>query len=96
MAGTRKNARWHHHPELPIPVSPILSWPPRPASWLKWIARYWLAISSITIELALAFAVYRWFQPDWTTMKQLEPGWISLIWLRNMVLLTLIAGGLHF
>ena len=95
MAGTRKNARWHHHPELPIPVSPVLSWPPRPASWLKWIARYWLAISSITIELALAFAVYRWFQPDWTTMKQLEPGWIFLIWLRNMVLLTLIAGGLH-
>ncbi|MDW4551187.1 sterol desaturase family protein [Defluviimonas sp. D31] len=92
---TRRNAQWNHHPDLPIPVSPIMSWPPRPLAWLTWISRYWLAVSSVTIELAAAFAVYRWFQPDWETMRHLGPGWIFAIWARNMVLLTLVAGGLH-
>lgn len=91
----KKNSLWNHHPDLPIPLSPILSWPPRPVAWIRWITRYGLAISSVTLELAAAFAVYRWFQPDWTTMQSLAPGWVFAIWARNMVLLTLVAGGLH-
>ncbi|UWQ92230.1 sterol desaturase family protein [Rhodobacteraceae bacterium M382] len=92
---TPKAGTWNHHPDLPIPVSPILSWPPRPVAWIKWIAQYWLALSSVTIELALAWGVYAWFQPEWTQMQTLSPGWIAQIWLRNIVLLTLVAGGLH-
>ena len=86
---------WNHHPDLPIPVSPIFSWPPRPIAWLKWVASYWLALSSVTIELALAWVVYAWFQPGWDSMQSLAPGWALQIWLRNLILLCLVAGGLH-
>ena len=93
--GTRKGA-WHHSPETPIPVSPILEWPPRPLEWLKWISGYWLAISSITVIFVFACLIYAFFQPDTETMKQLSLGWVAQIWLRNVVLLTLVAGSMHF
>jgi sterol desaturase/sphingolipid hydroxylase (fatty acid hydroxylase superfamily) len=90
-----QHKQWHHHPDLPIPVSPILSWPPRPVAWLKWIAQYWLAVSSVVLELLLAWAVYAWLMPSWETMQDLQWGWALQIWLRNVLTLVLIAGGLH-
>ena len=95
MSDAPKNKQWNHHPDLPIGVSPVLAWPPRPVAWLRWIAGYWLAISSVTLELLAAFVVYRWFQPSWEVMQNLSAGWVFMIWLRNMILLGLVAGGLH-
>ena len=86
---------WHWHPDLPIPMSPIMSWPPRPVATIKWIASYWLAIGAITMEFAFAWLVHLFLQPDLAAMKTLELGWISQLWCRNMVLLILVAGGLH-
>ncbi|MEM9500143.1 MAG: sterol desaturase family protein [Pseudomonadota bacterium] len=93
--GRKRSTPWNYHPDLPIAVSPLFSWPPRPAAWLKWIASYWVAVSSVTLELALAFIVYTWFQPSWDTMQTLSPGWIAQIWVRNVILICLVAGGLH-
>lgn len=90
-----KNRQWNHHPDLPIPVSPILSWPPRPVAWLKWIAQYWLAISSVVIELLLAWAVYAWLMPSWSAMQTLSLDWVGMIWARNLITLVIFAGGLH-
>ena len=86
---------WHYTPDLPVRLSPIFSWPPRPLAWLKWISGYWLAISAVTLNFAFAWAVYSWFQPDWSSMQSIEVGWVAQIWLRNVALLTLVAGGLH-
>ncbi|MGI9395468.1 MAG: sterol desaturase family protein [Boseongicola sp.] len=90
------NKDWNFHPSLPIPLSPIFAWPPRPLAWLKWISSYWLSLGVMTITSALAVFVFWWFQPDWTTMATLAPGWIAQIWARNLVLICLVAGGLHF
>ena len=86
---------WNFHPSLPIELSPIFAWPPKPLAWLNWISTYWLALSSVTLEVALAVVVYRSFQPDWVTMETLAPGWLFQIWVRNVILICLIAGGLH-
>lgn len=86
---------WHWNPDLPIPVSPLLSWPPRPLAWLRWVGSYWLAISSVVVEVALAAVVFWLTQPDWETMQHLSAGWMATVWLRNLALLMLVAGGLH-
>lgn len=86
---------WNWNPNLPIPISPVFVWPPRPLAAAKWLAGYWLAVSSTVIELALAALVWWLTQPDWEVMKSLAPGWVLMIWLRNLVLLTLVAGALH-
>ena len=92
---TQKNKSWNWHPDFPLQLSPILSWPPRPLATLKWLAGYWLVISSVTIEFLFACAVFTLFQPEASVMAKLAPGWIFQIWVRNMILITLIAGGLH-
>ena len=89
------NRTWHHQPDSPIPLSPILAWPPRPLAVVRWIAGYWLAISSVVLEFLLAWAIYAWLQPSWETMQSLSPDWIAQIWIRNVALLVLVAGGLH-
>lgn len=90
-----KKSTWNHTPEIPIEVSPLFSWPPQPIAWLRWISRYWLVISPITLELLAAFIIYQWFQPSWETMRSLSFDWAILIWTRNLILLTIFAGGLH-
>ena len=92
-AGTSKD--WNWNPELPIPVSPIFSWPPKPIAALKWLASYWLAVSSVVIILGLAFIAYWLTQPAWADMQDLSLGWILQIWIRNLILIFIIAGGLH-
>lgn len=86
---------WHWHPDLPIPVSPIMSWPPRPLATLRWIASYWLVISAVTLEFACAWLIFAFLQPDLATMKTLEWGWMVQLWGRNMLLLLVVAGSLH-
>ncbi|MEM1163235.1 MAG: sterol desaturase family protein, partial [Pseudomonadota bacterium] len=40
-------------------------------------------------------ACWLWFQPPLEEMATLAPGWIAQIWLRNLILMTIVAGGLH-
>ena len=86
---------WNWNPDLPIPTSPLFSWPPKPIAALKWLSSYWLAISAIVVEFLLAFAVWEFLQPDISELKTFSFGWVLQIYLRNILLLTLVAGGLH-
>ncbi len=86
---------WHWHPQLPISLSPVMDMPPKPVAWLKWIASYWLVISSVSMEFVLAWVIFAWFQPDIAAMRNIAPDWIFAIWLRNIILLTMVAGSLH-
>ena len=46
--------------------------------------------------VGLALVVWHFLTPAMATMVVLEPGWIGFIWLRNLVLLVAVAGGLHW
>lgn len=86
---------WAWNPALPIPVSPVFVWPPQPVRAVKWLAAYWLTLSSTVLELGLAIAIWWVMQPTWEAMQTFDFAWIMTIWARNMVLLVLVAGGLH-
>ena len=86
---------WNHHPAFPIQDSALFAWPPRPKAALWWLTKRWIQITSGTLFLATAVIVWTWFQPSDTVMQHLAPGWVLTIWLRNLILITLYAGGLH-
>ena len=91
----RNQARgWLHNPDLPIDLSPIFVWPPRPVAAFRWLARSWLQASTMLIIFALALVGAALLQ-SMETMKALSPVWIGQIWLRHVVFLILVAGGLH-
>ena len=87
-------AEWNHAPDVPIEVSPLWQWPPRPLRVLKWYGGAWFPLTINLAILAVAFLSWQWLSPTLETAR--APGlWVAGIWLRNAVIVTLLAGGLH-
>ncbi|MGI9355808.1 MAG: sterol desaturase family protein, partial [Rhizobiaceae bacterium] len=87
--------QWHYRPDVPIRNSPFFSWPPEPVRMVSWVAVRWFSIAENTILVFLAVACWLWVQPSMEEAGTLQAGWIAEIWLRNMVLIIVVAGGLH-
>lgn len=85
---------WNHTPEGPITVSPLWQWPPRPLAVLKWYVDGWFPLTLNLGILVLAFLSWGMFSPAMETAQTLG-SWVLGIWLRNAVIITLLAGGLH-
>lgn len=94
-AETGRSGEWNWHPDLPIPNSPVFAWPPRPAAALRWLASYWLAVSMIVLEVGTACLVWYALQPGPEQTATFAFGWIAQMYLRNLVLIVIVAGGLH-
>lgn len=88
-------SQWHYRPPVPIQVSPLFTWPLSAAAIFQWIARRWFTIAENAILVVVSFVSWFWFQPALEEAKTLEVGWIAELYVRNFVLLTLVAGGLH-
>ena len=90
-----KSKSWNWHPDIPIQYSPLFSFPPNPLAAIKWFASAWLPLTELTCYLLLAIAVYLRVQPPLAETTSLEAGWIGALWLRNLIMMALIATSLH-
>jgi len=86
---------WNHLPQTPLTVSPLFTWPWQPAAILRWFWNSWFLISEKLILVAIAFISVTWFQPPLEETRTLAFGWIAELYIRNFVLMCLVAGGLH-
>ena len=86
---------WNHTPAVPLQVSPFFQWPPRPVEIARWLWNSWFLLTERLIILGIAFACVIWVQPPLADTRTLAVGWIGEIWIRNIVLMTVVAGGLH-
>ena len=86
---------WHHQPATPLSVSPFFTWPPRPWDMVTWVWNAWFLISERLILVGVAFLSVSFFQPPLAETQTLAFGWIVEMWARNIVLMVLVAGGLH-
>lgn len=93
--GSAFSRQWHHRPDVPIAVSPIFAWPPQPKAIAIWFRDRWFALAENSVLVGVALICWTWFQPPLEAMTDLSLGWIAQIWLRNMVLMIMVAGGLH-
>ena len=87
--------QWNHHPELPIGVSPLFSRPFNLSAILKWFVRGWFPISENLIILTLSCISWFFFHPALVHCQVFQFDWIAQIFARNLVLMVLVAGGLH-
>lgn len=87
---------WNHIPDVPVAVSPFFSWPPEPRRMVRWVRLRWFALAENVILVGIALVSWAWFQPSMEAARTLSLDWIAAIWLRNMVLMCLVAGGLHW
>jgi len=89
------NAAWHFRPALPIQTSPYFRWPMDVPGVFKWILSGWFPVSERLIILLLAIGSAIFLQPDLQRCVEFGPAWIAQIYLRNLMLMVVVAGGLH-
>ncbi|MDH3665589.1 MAG: sterol desaturase family protein [Paracoccaceae bacterium] len=87
--------QWHYRPDGPVRVSPLFQWPPNPMAFARWVAARWFNIAENAILVLLAFACWTWFQPPLDEVRTFAWGWVGQMYLRNLILMTAVAGGLH-
>jgi sterol desaturase/sphingolipid hydroxylase (fatty acid hydroxylase superfamily) len=90
------SAEWNYHPALPIPDNSIFCWPPDPRDLAGWFARNWLTLSERVLMVALAVALWAFAYPSLETAQRFALGWIVQVWLVNMAMMIVVAGGLHW
>ena len=86
---------WNHVPTLPLKVSPFFRWPLRPLEMVAWIWNSWFLITEKLIIVCIAIISFYWFQPQLNEIKTLAFGWVFEMYIRNIMLMTIVAGGLH-
>jgi len=86
---------WNHMPDVPLRVSPFFRRPWDLRAMLTWLWSAWFLITERLIILGLALISFYWFQPPLEQAQTLALDWIGAIYLRNLGLMCLVAGGLH-
>mgnify|MGYP003951629885 CR=1 FL=1 len=87
---------WGHIPKVPILVSPFFAWPLNPLRMIIWIWKRWFTITENLIILAITLVTWNYFHPSMERTRDLSIDWIAEIWIRNFILLILVAGVLHW
>ncbi len=85
---------WNHVPDVPIQVSPLWQWPPKPVEAFRWYFDSWFFLTVNMAICGISFVAYYLGSPSLETAG--SPGlWILGIWLRNALIVTALAGTLH-
>ncbi|MEM7441325.1 MAG: sterol desaturase family protein [Pseudomonadota bacterium] len=91
-----EDRRWHYRPSDPVALNPLFSWPPDPIAVFNWYRGAWLQITSLTICLTVAVAVWWLMLPPLAEMATFAPGWMARVWLANLLPQIALAAGLHW
>ena len=86
---------WNHIPNVPIKVSPLFNWPLKPLEVLKWIWKSWFIITENLILIVVACISFFWFHPPLEQAQTFSIEWVAKLYVRNILLLSAVAGGLH-
>jgi len=96
VATAKKRPEWNYKPDLPIKASPVFEWPPSPARIGRWFAQRWMPLTENAVLVVIGLVCWTWLQPSMETMKTLSWDWVLAIWLRNFILIFMVAGALHW
>jgi len=96
MPAEARNARGEWRPATPAAYAPILSWPWRPGSVLRWVLGWpgFLAPAN-ALYLLITFGCWLLTQPALARCRTFQPGWMLQILLRNEALLLLFYGAFY-
>ena len=87
---------WNYHPDLPLSDPSVFNWPPRPGFLIRWFATNWLTLSERVMMVLLAVLLWLFAYPSLETAKTFALGWILQTYIVNLIMVTAVAGGLHW
>ena len=90
------NPRGGWQPNKKLEFDPVFVWPPNPNKFFKWLLKFPGYIWPWNIfYIAIAFLTFFYFQPDISKCESFSLDWISIILIRNIFLIILLAGFWH-
>jgi sterol desaturase/sphingolipid hydroxylase (fatty acid hydroxylase superfamily) len=90
-----RTAKGEWRPPYPIKFVPLFCWPLRPIAALKWLFGGGYLWPWDLFFMLTATVTWLWLQPPLSRCVEFKVGWISQIYLRNLILLWLVPGGWH-
>ena len=90
-----KRRKWHFTPQLPVKQAPYFETPFDLGASLKHLYNLWRPFNQRFLILLLAIAAWTWFTPSLERAREFRFDWILEIGLRNLVIVLVVAGGLH-
>jgi lathosterol oxidase len=89
------NRAWNYHPDLPLKDGSIFVWPPQPMRLLQWFVKHWLVLSERVLLVGLAILLWAIAYPSIDQTDTFEFHWVMQVWVINLLLMIVSAGGLH-
>jgi lathosterol oxidase len=90
-----KRRSWHYTPELPVAQAPYFECPFSLGASLHYLFEVWRPFNQRFLLLMLAIACWTWFTPSLERAREFHLDWMLEIGLRNLVIVLVVAGGLH-
>ena len=97
---TAKNKRasrkiWHYTPALPVTQAPYFELPFSLSESVKYLFEIWKPLTQRFLLLITAISIWTWFAPSLERTTSFQLDWMLEIGLRNLVIVLMVAGGLH-
>ena len=97
--GPKKSAPrklWHYvPPNVPLKHAAYYELPFSVWNSIKYLLRAWSPLTERFFILLIAIAIWTWFVPSLERTVTFQFDWMFEVWLRNFILVFVIAGGLH-
>ena len=90
-----KDGIWEYEPALPLSETPVFVWPFQIGEALKFLFSRTFLLSIMAPFGGLAVFTWYFLQPALERCVEFELGWIAQLFARNLVLIFIVAGGLH-
>ena len=84
-----------YKPKERIEIPPLYSWPPRPVAAVRWLM-FDLHFPWGFFFIFLSVFSWKFLSPTHETLRSLNLSWMAMVWLRNAVLLSSVAGTIHW
>jgi sterol desaturase/sphingolipid hydroxylase (fatty acid hydroxylase superfamily) len=89
-----KKQEWNYHPKIPIENNPLFAFPLRLKQIIKWYIDMWVTFSETVFCLIVAM-IYLFLLPPIVLFKNFNFNSILIIYLFNITIMLVVAGGLH-
>lgn len=86
---------WHHRPDVPIKTAPYFTKKPSLSQMIRWSYRQWLFVTERSLLVLISTVSFLYFQPELAVMAELQIGWVTGLYARNLGLMIAVAGLLH-
>ena len=86
---------WHFTPPLPISHAPYFDGSANPVEWGRYLLSTWRPLGFRFLLMLVAVAIWTWFTPAIERAETFAWDWMLEIGLRNLVIVLVVAGGLH-